>query len=118
MSAIDLAKAHYQRIGRTRIEVPEWGPDGEPFVIYATPMTVFHREQIRDMGNAESPQNLIDTLIYKAQDENGGPVFTAKDRHDLLTKVDGRVVSRIALEIMAGPSDEVLEKNSETAGAD
>jgi hypothetical protein len=117
MSVISQAKEHFTRLGRKRIEVPEWGPVGQPFVVFATPMTVGEREKIRQIGNADSPEMFVDVLLNKAECENGEKAFEHKDRHDLTHKVDSRVVSRIALAILAGPTDEDLEKNSGAAGA-
>lgn len=111
MSAITAAVAHFDALPRKRVEVPEWGPEGQPFVVYATAMTVGEREEIRQIGNTGSPEMLVDVLIRKAVDENGERLFMPKDRHDLTHRVDSRVVSRIALEILDGPSDEDLEKN-------
>lgn len=108
---IDRAKAHYSGLGRKSVKVPEWGEPGKPFVIYASPMTVAHRDRIRECGHADQAEMFVDVLILKAQDEQGDMMFTEADRHDLTRKVDSRVVARIALEILAGPSDEDLEKN-------
>ncbi|UES51571.1 hypothetical protein [Roseibium aggregatum] len=116
MSVIESAKAHLTRLGRKCIEVPEWGPKGAPFLVYATPMTVGEREKIRQIGNAGSPEMFVDVLINKATDKEGQKLFTIDDRFDLTNKVDGSVVSRVALEILAGLSDEDLEKNLEAAG--
>lgn len=110
-AALDRAKAHYVRLGRKRIEVPEWGEPGAPYVVYATPMTVGQRDRIQEKGNQDRAEMFVDVLLEKAQTEEGKPAFTPDDRHDLTHEVDSRVVSRMALEILAGPSDEDLEKN-------
>jgi esterase/lipase superfamily enzyme len=111
MSVLDRAKAHYAGLGRKEIKVPEWGPEGQPFVVYATPLTVGQRDKIRESGNVDTAAMFVDVLIQKAQTKDGEAAFTPADRHDLTHNVDSRIVSRIALEIMAGPSDEDLEKN-------
>lgn len=115
MKLIEAAKAHFGGLKRVRVEVPEWGPEDEPFIIYAKPMTVGDREAIRERGHVDQPTVMVDTLLQKAEDEAGTKLFEAKDRHALTHEVDGRVVNRIALAILAGPTDEELEKNSGAA---
>lgn len=110
-SALSRAKAHYERLGRKRIEVPEWGEEGEPYVVFATPMTVGQRDRIQEKGNQDKAAMFVDVLMEKAQTEDGKPAFTPDDRHDLTYKVDSRIVSRMALEILAGPTDKDLEGN-------
>lgn len=111
MNVLDKAKSHYRDLGRKRIEVPEWGEPGSPFLVFSSPMTVAEREKLREMGNADGAEMFVDVLIQKAEDEQGNKCFSPKDRHDLTYKVDARVVSAIALQILAGPSNKDLEKN-------
>ena len=37
MRAIDKAKAHFNSLETKRIEVPEWGDENEPLVIFVKP---------------------------------------------------------------------------------
>lgn len=117
MNVIDRAKAHYDSLPRKRIEVPEWGEPGAPLVIHATAMTVAHSDRIAEKGNSSKAEMFVDVLILKAQDEHGNLLFSESDRHTLTRNVDRRVVSRVAMEILEGPSDEVLEGNSGAVGA-
>lgn len=118
MGVIDRAKAHYESLPRKRIPVPEWGEDGKPLVIWSTAMTVAHSDRIADRGNANKAEMFVDVLILKAQDEAGNMLFSEKDRHDLSRKVDRRVVARVAMDILDGPSDEKLEGNSAAVDED
>jgi hypothetical protein len=111
MSVIDRARAHYDSLPRKRIEVPEWGEDGEPFVIHATPMTVAHSDKIAAKGNSNKAEMFVDVLILKAQDADGNLIFSEKDRHALTRQVDRHVVARVAMAILDAPSDEQLEGN-------
>jgi len=111
MSVLDKAKGHYRELGRKCIKVPEWGEPGSPFLVYASPMTVGQRDRVNDAGNTGTASMLVDVLLEKAEDKQGVKLFTPDDRHGLTHEVDSSVVSRIALSILAGPSDEDLEKN-------
>lgn len=123
--AIDRAKAHYDRVGRRRIEVPEWGDPAEkngdgdvvkparPFLIFSTPMTIFERRKCSKPGASIDIEMYVSVVMLKAKDKDGKALFSEEgdDRHDLLCKVDGAIVTRIALDIMAGPTPQDLEKN-------
>jgi hypothetical protein len=111
MTAIDRAKAHYASLPHKRIEVPEWGEDGKPLIIHATPMTVAHADRIGAKGNSNKAEMFVDVLILKAQDDAGEMLFTEKDRHALTRHVDREVISRVAIAILDAPSDEQLEGN-------
>lgn len=116
MKAIDRATRHYQDLPRREIPVPEWSAEGEdPFVLYATACTVRQKDRIREKGHTDTTEMFVDVLLEKAELKDGSKAFTPDDRHALSCKVDSRVVARIALEILAGPSDKELEKNSEAA---
>ncbi len=111
MSAIEQATAHYQAVGLRRIDVPEWGAKAKPFLVFSTPMTIYERRKCAPASIAGDLEMYVSALILKATDKNGNKHFTEDDRHALLCKVDGAIVTRIALQIFAGPSTEELEKN-------
>lgn len=117
MKAIDRAKRHYTDLPRIAIPVPEWSAEGEePYVLFASALTVRQRDRIAGKGNVNTTEMFVDVLLEKAELKDGSKAFTIDDRKDLAHVVDSRIVSRIALAILAGPSDEDLEKNSAAAG--
>ena len=112
MDLIERIKAHYDGLGRKRIEVPEWGDEHGPLVIYARPMTL--REKNRIFGRAEkgaSLEALADLVILKAEDEEGRKLFRPEDRLALITHAEADVIARVAAEISAVDSVEDHEKN-------
>ena len=122
MNIIDIAVAHYQKLTSApkKITVEEWrGDDGEPVVIYATPLTVKERIEIQKWAK-DDLEIAVEVIIKKAQDSNGKPVFTRANKHDLLRSVDGGVLAKIAREMIGEFSEDdraELEKNSPTADA-
>ncbi len=112
MRAIERAKEHFNSLQVKRIEVPEWGDEKGPFVIYAKPFT------LRDQGklqaatkNSNESEMLAELLVMKALDEKGDSLFTIEDKVSLKTQVDANILARIAAQIMmVNPSE--LEKNS------
>ena len=46
MSILDRAKAHFDNQEIKRIEVPEWGENGEPAIIMAEPFTLADRKTL------------------------------------------------------------------------
>lgn len=112
MRTIEKARAHYQGKPVRKIEVPEWGDDSGPLIIYAHPFTLRDQGKLAQYSNASnSSESLADLLIMKAMDEKGDALFTIEDKHLLRTQVDASVVARIASEIMRIDFEDV-EKNS------
>jgi hypothetical protein len=109
MKAIDRAVEHFKQKPVKRIEVPEWGDEQGPLVIFANPITL--REQSRlskvDGGDAEM---LIEVLVMKALDGHGEKLFALDDKPKLRSSADPLVVAKIVSQIMAQPQ-ETLEKN-------
>ncbi|MBD8875435.1 hypothetical protein [Roseibium polysiphoniae] len=112
MKAIDVVVGHYKRNRGSVVDVPEWSETKEPFKVYFDPMTPKERKRINAENdgffNAEAH---VDTLIMKALDESGEPLFTAEDRHRLLTEADGAIIGRIALTIAMPTDRRTLAKN-------
>ncbi len=112
MKAIQRAKDHFNSIQVKRIEVPEWGDEKGPFVIYSKPFT------LRDQGklqyatkNSNESEMLAELLLMKCLDEKGDSIFTIEDKITLKTAVDANIIARIAAQIMM-VSPQELEKNS------
>lgn len=114
MSAIDGAKAHFGAIKTQRMEVREWGEDGQPLVIFWQPITLAEKQRLANIGEKEGYiSRLADCLVMKALDADGKKLFTIADKHALRHQVDPDVLSRIVIRMMAAPTEDDAEKNSE-----
>ena len=111
MNFIDRAKQHFEDLGRQSIEVPEWGEDGLPLKIFWSPMTAQQHRKITSTEDGRTAKLLVSVLILKAEDADGRKIFTEENRADLMSKVDLRVVTRVANAILLERSIEDLEKN-------
>lgn len=111
MKAIDRVTSHFKSLQVSRIEVPEWGDEGKPFVIFVEPFT------LRDQGklqmatrNSNESEMLAELIVMKALDEKGEPLFTIEDKVTLKTRADANVLARVAAKIMSPPVQDI-EKN-------
>lgn len=119
MSLIDAAKNHYRAkiSGALRsIEVPEWpDKDGKPSLIWYRPggLNFLQQESIfRLSDEGKKAEAIVETLILRALDADGKPIFRKDQRVELMRLVDPNVISRIVAEMNFGEeSDEDLEKN-------
>lgn len=106
MSAISRITAHFDRIGRQSITVPEW----EGLVVTWTPLTLQEHRRIYGLKEP-SAETAASVLILKAQDDAGKPLFTEEDRVALLTKADRTVLLRVTNAILAAPTVDEAAKN-------
>lgn len=110
-SIIGRATDHYKSKPLKRIEIPEWGDDEGPLVLYAEPFTLRDQAKISTVTkNQPESEVLAELLIMKLIDEQGNKVFTVEDKTTLRTSVDAQVVARLATEIM-GVDEGGIEKN-------
>ena len=112
MSVLDRAKEHFSGLGRQCLTVPEWGasPDA-PLMIYWTPVTVREHNKIYPPAKEPGLEAAVTTLILKAEDVDGKKLFTDIQRDELMTRVDRRVVIRVAAAIVgdSGVSTEAVK---------
>lgn len=109
---IDRARAHYQAHGTQSIEVPEWGEDGQPLIVYWTPVTMSERQRVVSRAaDGKSADAMAHAVILKAMDAQGKPMFSIEDKHALMNLVDSSVVERLANALMGTVSVEDMEKN-------
>ena len=100
MSVIDNAKAHYKQVLSAGlqgpIKVPEWGVD-----VYYKPSANFSQQaQIIELHQAgKSVEALVMTLILRALDEDGKPLFSKANKAELMKSVDPDIIVRIVDEI-------------------
>jgi hypothetical protein len=109
--AIDRAVAHFSAQEVRTIEVPEWGDDDGPLVIYVEPFTLREQGRLHKASNGGGDATVLaDVLIMKCMDAEGNKMFDLGDKRALQTKVDAGVLARVATDIMAVDPEE-LEKN-------
>lgn len=98
---LSRAKAHFRdklAAPLKFIEISEW-PDeeGQPSKIYfRSSMTLQQQQEILSLNNQDKlAEALVATLIAKALDENGKPIFRQVHRTELLRNVDSDLISDI-----------------------
>lgn len=105
MTPIDRVRAHFDSLGKRRIEIPEWQT-----TIYCTPITISERTAINSgLGENDTHGALVRTLIYKAKDESGAPLFTIADEPALLQRADSAIIIRVASEIYGTTAPKAAE---------
>ena len=108
---IDRAVAHFSAQEIRTIEVPEWGDDDGPLVIYVEPFTLREQGRLHKASNGGGDATVLaDVLIMKCMDAEGNKLFDLGDKRALQTKVDAGVLAKLATDIMAVDPEE-LEKN-------
>lgn len=113
-AALENAKAHFKELlenaWRT-LEVPEWGEPGKPLVIHFRPMNLRQQDAIYKHVKEGSLESLVETLIQRAKDGEGKPLFRSVDRRELMNLVDPAVIERIVSAMADDLSVEDAEKN-------
>jgi hypothetical protein len=111
--AIEKATTHYKSKlsgEMKKLHVSEWDLD-----IYYRPLTNLRQEaEIVELTKAgKSVEALVVSIINKAMDEDGNPLFQRADRTALMNQADPTVVLTVATQLNGGelPSVEELEKN-------
>lgn len=100
---------------RSRIEVPEWGDDDAPMVLFSGPLLCgeFNRLQKKhpDFLSNQTIEALVDLILMKAQDQDGEKMFDLEDK-PILMRQPVSVVSTVAAGLMGDMSSvEDAEKN-------
>ena len=118
MSILEQAVAHFKE-GRTnleQVEVPEWGVNGSPAVLYYKPtMSLLERGRIMKAFNGDNPATaLAEVLIIRCLDADGNRLFRNADKTQIVREVDEEVIARIVNEMQGQTIDisvEDAEKN-------
>lgn len=100
---------------RNQFEVAEWGDEGQPLIIYSTPLTAgeFNKLQNKHPNflNDMKMDALVDLIILKAEDENGEKLFDLEDK-PTLRRQPVVTISNVAAGVMGEiHSIEDAEKN-------
>lgn len=111
MRVIERATAHFKSKSVKKIEVPEWGDENEPLIIYIEPFTLKDQGRLQNAtkGSSES-EALAELLVLKCLDSEGNKMFTIEDKPALRSKVDANIIARVASQIMMVDMEQV-EKN-------
>lgn len=110
MSILDNAKQHFQEKETKHIEVPEWGDENGPLIIYAEPLTLQDKQRIYKKAKEGELVSLAYVLIWFAKDKDGEKIFTIEDKRALTTAVDPNVLADIANVILEAPDVEDIKK--------
>ena len=94
---LDAAKSHFKEVLAQGLQGPiivkEWG-DTE---IYFKPATNFFQESkiVELQSQGKTVDALIMSLILRALDKEGKPLFTQGDKQELMREVDPNIILRI-----------------------
>jgi hypothetical protein len=99
MNVLDTAKEHFKEQlanGLQELEVPEW-----KCTVYYKPQANFHQQHkvIKLHTEGKLAEALIETLIIRACDKDGKPMFKSADRDILMRQVDPDVIVRVVTAI-------------------
>ena len=80
--------AEKQKRQRRTIDVPEWGEDGTPLLIYVSEVTAGDLDKLqrkhKDFLNNMTIAGMVDLLILKAEDADGNRMFSLEDKFTLM----------------------------------
>jgi hypothetical protein len=110
MSVIDRVKEHFESQGVKKIEVAEWGEEGQPLVIYSTPMSLNEKRNLFKSAKDSDLGVMVDVISLKAKDKDGNKVFKLDDKQVLMNNADPEVIARVAQEILNSIPFEDIEK--------
>jgi len=86
-----------------RVEVPEWGDENEPMVLFATPLNAGEFSKLQKkhpnfLANM-TIDGLVDLIIMKAMDSEGNKAFDVGDK-PILMRQPVNIVSNVAGALM------------------
>lgn len=96
MDLRERIKAGFDAEHLRRYELPEWGDEDGPLEVYARPMTLADLQKIQKYGGQDDVLLGVYTVIFKALDADGQPLFKLADKKLLLTGANPAAVSRLA----------------------
>lgn len=103
---IEAVRARYTGLDRQRIEVPEWGGQDGPFVLWAKPWTLEDERGITRAMRDDNPEGFAAVVLAKAEDEDGAPMFDARADKPVIMRIgEAHVLKRVAYQVMAGTAD-------------
>jgi hypothetical protein len=109
-NVIDRVKEHFEAQEVKKVNVAEWGEEGQPLVIYSKPFTLAEKRNLFKGAKNDDLGVLVDAIMLKARDKDGNKVFKLDDKHTLLNNADPEVIARVATDILNTTSIEDAEK--------
>jgi hypothetical protein len=100
MSAIDKAKAHFKTVLSQGLQgpitVPEWD-----LKVFFKPATTFQQESriVELTSQGKTVEALVESLIMRALDGEGKPLFNKMDKTELMREVDPNIIMRVVTEM-------------------
>ncbi|MDH5528324.1 MAG: hypothetical protein OEY97_13620 [Nitrospirota bacterium] len=94
---LEKAKGHFKErlaAGLGSIEVPEWGT-----TIHFRPLNLRERDRIHRFAAKDSLEALVETLIVRALDGDGKPLFKSVHRTEFMREVDPEIIGRVCEEM-------------------
>jgi hypothetical protein len=110
MGAIDNVVAHFDAQEVNSFEVPEWGTEGKPLVIYSKPLTLYESKKLYRMSNDNDLEVMVYAIITKALDADGEKIFSLADKENLMNRADVTVVANVAGKILGAMSPSQAEE--------
>ncbi len=110
MSVIDRVKEHFENQGIKKIEVAEWGEEGNPLIIYCKPFTLAEKRNLFKGARNDDLGVLVDAIVLKARDSEGNKIFKIDDKKTLLNNADPEVVANVATQMLNPIPYEEAEK--------
>jgi hypothetical protein len=117
MRAIDYVRQAFHQTGMKEVVVPEWSTDDFNFTLYYTPLTPAQSEAIQARNPVTNADYNVYTLIAKALDAHGQPLFQWGDKHALMTEANYHIILRIISAMHETLSDQDAKKNTTTTAS-
>lgn len=109
-TVLENAKKHFLEKVQSEprlIRVPEWDAD-----IYVKPLTLKDQDRIYKFVREGSLESLAETLIVRAKNKDGSPIFSSVNKTELMNMVDPDVMQRVVVQMADELSDvEEIEGN-------
>jgi len=100
---LENAKGHFRErlaAGAGQVTVSEWG-----VTIHFRPLNLKERDRIHQFAAKDSLEALVETLIVRALDGDGKPLFKSVHRTELMREVDPEVIARVCEEMNRAESE-------------
>jgi len=111
MSVLQNAQSHFKEIlaGGLKgpVHVPEWNTD----IYFKASTTLAQESKIYELQNqGKGVEALVTSLILRALDIDGKPVFLPTDKIELMRSVDPQVILRVIADMNENSSADVREE--------
>lgn len=104
--AIDNVVAHFDSQDTFSFEVPQWGDENGPLVIYVKPLTLRESKKLYSMSGNADLEVMVYSIITKALNEQGENLFTIADKEKLMNQADVTVIADVSAKILGTATPE------------